>query len=111
MTHSFAAVLGLLLIAPLTALAETKEEQARLYLADLNSKDLKVRLTAIEELGKLAQLKASYGRPAIPYLLEGLKDREARVRAAAALALGRVDPEADQAVEPLLKLVKNEKED
>jgi HEAT repeat protein len=111
MTRYLTVPLAVLLLAPMTALAETKEEQAKRYLADLNSKDTKVRLTAIEELGKLGQIKASYGRPAIPYLLEGMKDKDARVRSASALALGRVDPEADQAVEPLLALVKNDKEE
>lgn len=111
MTRTLAAALGVLLLAPAALVAETKDEQVKRYLADLKSQDVKVRETAMEELGKLGQLRASYGRPAIPYLVEGLKDKDARIRAAAALALGRVDPEADQAVEPLLGLVKNEKED
>jgi HEAT repeat protein len=111
MTRFLAVPFAVLLLAPETTLAETKEEQAKRYLADLGSKDVKVRLTAMEELGKLGQIRASYGRPAIPMLLEGLKDKDARIRAAAALALGRVDPEADQAVEPLLALVKNDKEE
>lgn len=111
MTRAMTAALGVLLLAPLTVQAETKAEQAKRYLADLKSPDVKVRETAMVELGKLGQIKASYARPAIPYLVEGLKDKDARIRSAAALALGQVDPEADQAVGPLLDLVKNKKEE
>lgn len=45
------------------------------------------------------------GKPAVPPLIEALKDAEPLVRAGAAEALGRVGPEAKVAVAPLLRLV------
>jgi HEAT repeat protein len=112
MTRFLTAGLAALLLGSFsTAYAETKEEAAKRYLGDLKSSDTKVRLMAIEEIGKLGQIKASYGKPAIPLLVEALKDKDAKVRAAAALALGQVDPEKDEALEPLLSLVKNDKEE
>jgi HEAT repeat protein len=103
-------VIGLFLGAAPLARASSKEDDAKKYLADLQTaKDPKVKGTAAEELGKLGQVKASYGRPAIPYLLEALKDKDEGVRAKAAKALGQVDPEPADALDPLIDLVKNDK--
>jgi HEAT repeat protein len=92
------------------AAAASKEEEAKKYLLDLqNGKDPKVKAVAAEELGKLGQIRAAYARPAIPYLIEALKDKNDAIRAKAAKALGQVDPEPADAVQPLIDLVKNDK--
>jgi HEAT repeat protein len=94
---------------PSVAVAATKEEQVAKYVKDLKSKDAGVRKTAAEEIGKIAQVKASAAKPALDPLLDALKDSSSAVREAAALAVGRLD-EAKDAVPALTRLVKDEKD-
>jgi HEAT repeat protein len=71
------------------------------------------RLAAAEFLGSLGTVrgtnrdeKGGFGREAVPLVLELCKDRSARVRAAAGLALGRINPQPTLAAlgfETLLK--------
>ena len=104
---TFFAALGFLAIAGL-AFAATKEEQVTKYVNDLASKDAMTRKNAAEEIGKIAQVKASAAKPAVGPLLDTLKDKSAGVREAAALALGRLDEPAES-VPALVKLLKDEK--
>jgi HEAT repeat protein len=98
----------LLIVTPLIT-AATKEEQVAKYVKDLTSKDAATRRTAAEEIGKIGQVKASAAKQALSPLLDALKDGNAGVREAAALAVGRVDEPAE-AVPALVKLLKDEKE-
>jgi HEAT repeat protein len=76
-----------------------------------SSKDTKVRVTALQELGKLGALQRSLVTEALPYIYKSLEDKDASVRAAAAQCLGTCDEPADKAVPALLKLVKNADEE
>lgn len=92
--------------------AETKEEEAARYIKDLKSNDPKKKAFAAEGIGEIGRIKASLARPAVPMLLEALKDKNADVRAKAATAIGRVDPENKLDVaKKLAAMVTNEKED
>jgi HEAT repeat protein len=94
------------------ALAGEKEDQAKKYTEELRkSKDAKVRVNALQELGNLAQIKKSLAKDATPDIYEALKDKEAGVRAAAAEALGKTDPEYKDAGALLVKLLKEDKEE
>ncbi len=105
----FAAALGCLLVTAAVASAVSKEEQVAKYVNDLSSKDAATRRSAAEEIGKIAQVKASAAKQAVGPLLDALKDGNAGVREAAALAVGRLD-EPSEAVPALVKLLKNEKQ-
>jgi HEAT repeat protein len=104
-TLGFSCLLVMIPVAP----AATKEEQVAKYVKDLTSKDAATRRTAAEEIGKIGQVKASAAKEAVGPLLDALKDRNAGVREAAALAVGRVDEPAE-AVPALVKLLNDEKE-
>jgi HEAT repeat protein len=99
---------GLVALAP-AAGAATKEEQVAKYIKDLKSKDFPVRKTAAEEIGKIAQVKASAAKAALHPLVDALNDSSTAVRAAAAIALGRLD-EPKEVVPALTKLLKEEKD-
>src|SRR5262249_47345893 len=61
--------------------------------------------------GNLGQIKKSYARDAIPYLVQSCKDKDAELRAAAAEALGKVDPPEDvKTAELLADMVKKDKD-
>jgi HEAT repeat protein len=108
MKNLFAAF-SVLVLAVAVASAATKEEQVAKYVKDLSSKDAAARKAAAEEIGKIAQVKASAAKSAVGPLLDALKDSNAGVREAAALAVGRLD-EPSEAVPALVKLLKDEKE-
>src|SRR5262245_48156627 len=73
-----------LIICPLGAFAESKEEEVAKYIQDLKSPTPKVRATAAEEIGRIGEVKAVYGKPAVKPLLEIISDKEPQVRAAVA---------------------------
>jgi len=73
----------------------------------LKAKDVKTRIVAAEELGHIGQVKKSYAEPAVPGLIEALKDSDAGVRKAAADALGKVDPNVQLAVPALVDALKD----
>jgi len=102
------SLLGVVLLATQT-FAGTKEEEVARYIKDLKSKDAGARKTAAEEIGKIAQIKVSAGKPALEPLKAVLKDGNSTVREAAALALGRLD-EPKEVVPALTKLLKDDKE-
>ena len=97
-----------LLVAGTTVLAASKEEEVAKYVKDLKSGAAKTRATAAEEIGKIAQVKASYGKPALKPLLDVLADKDATVRRAAATALARLD-DPKETVPALAKLLKDDK--
>src|SRR4051812_26970194 len=97
------AALSCLLIVSAFAAAATKEEEVARYVKDLKSKDASVRKTAAEEIGKIAQVKASAAKAALQPLVDVLRDSSSSVREAAALAVGRLDEPAD-AVPALTRL-------
>ena len=93
-------------------IAADKEAEARKYLEDLRKgKSAKVKVTALQELGKLAAVQKSLVTDALPDIYKALNDKDPGIRAAAALCLGQCDEPADKAVPALMKLLKNDKED
>jgi HEAT repeat protein len=109
MKTPFAATGFACLFAVALASAATKEEQVAKYVKDLSNKDAATRKLAAEEIGKIAQVKASAAKEAVGPLLDALKDKNAGVREASALAVGRLD-DPSEAVPALVKLLKDEKE-
>ncbi len=105
--------LGLFLLAAGDELAAAdKAKEAKKYAEDLKtSKDAKVRATALEELGKIGQIRKSLVAPAEEDMFKALEDKSATVRAAAAKAVGMIDPDPEKAVPALLKLMKEDKEE
>ena len=90
--------------------AAPRDEQAKKYAADLKSKDAKVRLTAVKELGRLGQLQRKLTEPYVSDIMSVLKDPDAKVRGEAARTLGLIDPpEPKAAIEKLAELLKDEK--
>jgi len=94
---------------PAIAVAESKEEQVAKYINDLKNANAKVRATAAEEIGRIGEVKAVYGKPAVKPLLETLGDKEPQVRAAVVTALSKLD-EPKEVVPALTKVVKDDKE-
>jgi HEAT repeat protein len=93
-------------------IAADRQEEARKYTEDLRKgKTAKVKITAIEELGKLAAIQKSLAADALPDIYKALEDKDAGIRAAAAHCLGQCDEPADKAVPLLMAMLKNEKED
>ena len=101
---------GLLLAAAGVA-AASKEDDAKKLANDIaKSKDAKVRVAALGDLGKLGQLQRKLTEPYLELILKTLDDKETAVRAAAAYALGLVDPEdKDAAVARLVKMLEGDK--
>jgi vesicle coat complex subunit len=92
------------------AFAQTREEQAKKFAADLKDKNAKVRLTALQELAKLGQVQRRLTAPHTPDILKALTDSDAAVRGEAANTLGLIDPEDKKAtIAKIVELLKNEK--
>jgi HEAT repeat protein len=93
--------------------AATKEEEIKQQLALLkNSKDSKQRISAIHVLADLGQLKADFAKMMVPDFLKAIKDKDSKVRGAAATALGQIDPqEKQEIIDALTKMVKEEKDE
>jgi hypothetical protein len=81
------------------------------FITNLKDKDAKVRIDGCKGIAAIGKLKASYAKDAIEPLI-GLvkKDDDAKVRAAAAAALGSCDPEDKEAVTVLIDALKNDKD-
>jgi HEAT repeat protein len=93
-------------------IAADKRAEAKRYLDDhRTAKTAKTRVTALQELGKLAALQKSLAADALPDIYKALDDKDATVRAAAAVCLGQCDEPVDKAVPALMKMLKNDKED
>ena len=68
-------------------IAADKRAEAKRYLDDLRTgKTAKTKVTALQELGKLAALQKSLAADALPDIYKALEDKDASVRAAAASA-------------------------
>jgi HEAT repeat protein len=92
--------------------AADKEKEAKKLAADLKSaKDTKTKINALTELGKLGQLMKSLVADAMPDIYKSLDDKDAGVRAAAAICLGMCDDDPEKAVPPLVKILKDDKSD
>jgi HEAT repeat protein len=93
-------------------IAADKRAEAKRYLEDLRTaKTAKTRVTALQELGKLAALQKSLAADALPDIYKALEDKDPGVRAAAAVCLGQCDEPTEKAVPPLMKMLKDDKED
>ncbi len=93
-------------------LAGEKEEDAKKYTEQLRkSKDAKTKITALQELGTLGQIKKSFIADALPDIYKAVEDKDAGVRAAAAEALGKSDEPYDKVGDILVKLLKDDKEE
>lgn len=94
------------------AIASEKEDEAKKYTEQLRKgKDAKAKITALRELGNLAQIKKSLIADALPDVYKAVEDKDAGVRAAAAEALGKADEPYSKAGEILVKLIKDDKDD
>ncbi|MBN9117831.1 MAG: HEAT repeat domain-containing protein [Planctomycetes bacterium] len=94
------------------AIASEKEDDAKKYTEQLRKgKDTKSKITALQELGNLAQIKKSLVADALPDIYKAVQDKDPGVRAAAAEALGKADEPYDKAGAILVKLIKEDKED
>ncbi len=110
----FALSLGLVLLAGFDdLLAAGKADEAKKYLETLKkSKVAKERAEAATELGKIGEVNFKYAEPAIEALTGALDDKEATVRAASAVALGKIGPDDKKAlVTKLRELLKDDKEE
>jgi HEAT repeat protein len=79
-------------------------------LKDLKDLDPKTRISAVEDLGHLAEVKLDDAKPAIPALLKSLKDRDAGVRRAVIAAMKKIEPEPKDYVPALTELLKKERD-
>ena len=68
-------------------------------------KDPKARAAAIGDLATIGNVKTSYLKPAIPALIDGLKDADGNVRRGAAQVLGLIGVEAKSAVPGLIAVL------
>lgn len=90
--------------------AASREDEAKKYAADLKSKDAKVRLTAVTELGKLGSLQKKFTVPYIAEITKVLTDEDPKVRGEAARVIGLIDVDDKKAsVTQIAELLKNEK--
>jgi HEAT repeat protein len=94
------------------ALAGEKDEEAKKYAEQLRKgKDAKSKITALNELGTLAQIKKSLITPALPDVYKAVEDKDPGVRAAAAQTLGKADEPYEKVGDILTKLITDDKED
>lgn len=105
-----AVTVGLVLTAGVRADNKENIAAAKAALATLEkSKEAKERAAAVATLGKVAaagQYEAV--KPGIPTVVEALDDKDAGVRAAAALAIGQIGPDdPEPVVKKLAELLKD----
>jgi HEAT repeat protein len=101
--------LSVMMCTSVTTFAEeTREARAERMIKQLDSESARDRAKAAEEIGKMAEIKVSLGKPAVKRLVELLEDKDSDVRAAAAGAACRCD-EPKEVVKPIIKLLKEEK--
>ncbi len=94
------------------ALAGEKEEDAKKYTEQLRKgKNAKSKITALQELGTLAQVKKAFITDALPDVYKAIEDKDAGVRAAAAETLGKADEPYEKVGDILVKLIKEDKDD
>ena len=93
-----------------SAFAGPKEDAAR-YTKDLSSKDTKVKIRALQELAKIGQIQKSLIKEAEPKMLAELEAKEPMIRAAAAKAIGMIDPDPKVVIPKLTKMLADDKEE
>jgi HEAT repeat protein len=101
--------LGLLLaLAGLLTASDVRKEDVPRLIKDLKSPVAKTRLAAAQDLGEIGAIKAADAKDAVPYLLQVVKkDKDAKVREAAALALGKMSANPKEAVPVLIEALKD----
>ena len=96
---------------PAIILAAKDREMAAAQKTLNGSKDVKARVTALEDIGAIGALDRSLGQQAVPDVMKATKDKEARVRAEAALTLAKLDPEdKKETIKILVALLKDKEE-
>jgi HEAT repeat protein len=94
------------------ALASEREEEAKKYTEQLRKgKDAKSKIAALQELGKLGQIKKSLIADALPDIYKAVEDKDPGVRAAAAETLGKADEPYDKAGKALVNILKEDKDE
>jgi HEAT repeat protein len=100
--------LGLTLALGTLALAAPKAEQVPPLVEKLKkSKDPKERADAAREICHIGQVKAAFTKPAVPALVEALKDSDAGVRREVAITLGEIKADPRLVVQPLTDALKD----
>lgn len=101
---------GLIFLASSDALiAGPTPKEVEKYITDLKtSKDVKVRVTALTELGKAGQIQRSLVAPAEEYMFKALEDKDAKIRVAAAKSISMIDPDPAKAIPVLVKMMKED---
>jgi HEAT repeat protein len=80
-------------------------------LKDLDSKTPATRITALKEIGDLAEIKLSYGLMAMPQIRDILaKEPDVKVRVAALGALGKIEAEPKDYIANMMKYLKEDKD-
>jgi HEAT repeat protein len=98
----------LFLLTGWSAADDLKKEDVPKLIKELKSGSAKARIAAADDLGHLGAIRADYTKPAVPALLDVVaRDSDAKVRAAAAKALGRIAPDPKQAVPVLADALKD----
>ena len=105
---AFLAAAALVLTPGAAALAGKKEDAAKATAA-LKAGDAKAKAAALAELGKLGQVQKSFVAEAEPVIVEMLNDSDATLRAAAARAVGQIDPDVKVVLPKLRELLTKDK--
>jgi HEAT repeat protein len=101
-----ALLTGILTAAPATAQVSKLQKAVQDHVNTLKtSTSAEARVAAINGLLEIADVKRSVAKPAIPALVDALKDANANVRRSAAAVLASLEPEAAQVVTPLTALL------
>ena len=102
----------LLLVSPEGFALAGKKEDAEKFLGELKTgKDAKAKVYALEELAKIGQIQKSAIKDAIAEMMKALESKDVAIRAAAAKAVGMIDPDPKEVVPILLKMVNDDKDE
>ncbi|MGE3806837.1 MAG: HEAT repeat domain-containing protein [Gemmataceae bacterium] len=101
-----AVVIGVLAVAAAQG-APPKLTDIPPLIKQLKAADAKERVTALQELSKIAQVKVSFTKVAIPGVIESLKDADGGVRREAAITLSYLQADPKVAVPPLHEALKD----
>lgn len=91
--------------------AQAQKKKIDVLLKDIDSKDANTRITALKDVGDLAEVKISYAQMALPQIRTILeKEPDVKVRIAALGALGKIESEPKEYVPNMLKYLKEDKD-
>jgi HEAT repeat protein len=113
MRRLIALCLGMAIIGALSQAnpAWAQKKKIEDLLKELDSKTPATRIAALDEVGKLADVRLPYAQKALPQIREILaKDGDVKVRVAALVALGRIESETKDYVPNMLKYLKEDKD-